>query len=192
MGLALTPWPNNFLGEIGNVHSLMYRFLTLCAKSLQHSPKPLLSEAGDGEEEGLWRANQGSETWHILAPSVHNSRRNRTNRNSRLQEARVLYCWEAWQAYEKTLHIIRCRLNFSLLRSTIMCLRGSQSTTHRPASPLAGDIIDLSTARGRVPNDDRTISWLLCTFYYYSLFPFLNSGSAHVCLCCKKAHTVCA
>ena len=44
-----------------------------------------------------------------------------------------------------------------LLRSTIVCLRGSQSTTHSPANSLAGDIINLTTAEGRVPNDDRTI-----------------------------------
>ena len=58
------------------------------------------------------------------------------------------------RAYGKTLHLIRCRLNFSLLRSAIMCLRGSRSATHRPASPLSGDIIDLSSAEGRVPNED--------------------------------------
>ena len=58
------------------------------------------------------------------------------------------------RAYGKTLHLIRCRLNFSLLRSAIMCLHGSRSATHRPASPLSGDIIDLSSAEGRVPNED--------------------------------------
>lgn len=52
------------------------------------------------------------------------------------------------RSYGKMLHLIRCRLNFSLLRSTIMCLHGSWSTTHSLASPLAGDIIDLSTAEG--------------------------------------------
>ena len=40
--------------------------------------------------------------------------------------------------YGKMLHLIRCRLNFSLLRSAIMCLCGSRSATHRPASPLSG------------------------------------------------------
>ena len=58
------------------------------------------------------------------------------------------------RAYGKTLHLIRCRLNFSLLRSAIMCLRGSWSATHRPASPLSGDIINLSSAESRVPNED--------------------------------------
>ena len=56
-------------------------------------------------------------------------------------------------AYGKTLYIIRCRPNFSLLRSTIMCLRSSQSTTQSSQSLCRG-IIDLSTAEGRVPNDD--------------------------------------
>ena len=58
------------------------------------------------------------------------------------------------RAYGKVLHFIRSRLNFSLLRSAIMCLRGSRSATHRPASPLSRDIIDLSSAEGRVPNED--------------------------------------
>ena len=58
------------------------------------------------------------------------------------------------KAYGKTLHLIRCRLNFSLLRSAIMCLCGSRSATHCPASPLSGDIIDLSSAEGKVPNKD--------------------------------------
>ena len=91
------------------------------------------------------------------------------------------------RAYGKTLHLIRCRLNFSLLRSAIMCLRGSRSATHRPASPLSGDIIDLSSAEGRVPNEDWTFP-CLCTwlvYYYYTAYSCLLfiPGSAHVCLC---------
>ena len=32
------------------------------------------------------------------------------------------------QSYSRTMHWLHCRLNFSLLHSTIMCLRGYQST----------------------------------------------------------------
>ena len=53
--------------------------------------------------------------------------------------------------YGKTLHWLRCRLNFSLLRSAIMCLRGSRSACHCPDSPSSGDAIDLACAEGRVP-----------------------------------------
>ena len=38
--------------------------------------------------------------------------------------------------YSRTMHLIRCRLSFSLLRSAIMCLRGSRSTLHCPAGML--------------------------------------------------------
>ena len=35
-------------------------------------------------------------------------------------------------SYTMTLNWLRCRLNFSLLRSAIMCIRGSRSAHHRP------------------------------------------------------------
>ena len=37
--------------------------------------------------------------------------------------------------YSKTILWIRCRLSYSLLRSAIMCLRGSRSSRHNPAHP---------------------------------------------------------
>ena len=56
------------------------------------------------------------------------------------------------QSYSKTMHWIRCRLNFSLLRSAIMCLRGSRSAQHRPAGPsVSSDCMDLACSEGRVP-----------------------------------------
>ena len=44
------------------------------------------------------------------------------------------------QDYSQTLRWLRCRLNFALLRSSIMCLRGTRSknnapSTHAAASP---------------------------------------------------------
>ena len=39
--------------------------------------------------------------------------------------------------YGRTIHWLRCRLNFSLLRSAIRCLRGScSSSIHHPAGPF--------------------------------------------------------
>ena len=53
------------------------------------------------------------------------------------------------QAYSKTLHWIRCKLSYSLLRSAIMCLRGVRSSIHRPApSP---ETVDLACHEIRVP-----------------------------------------
>ena len=38
------------------------------------------------------------------------------------------------QPYSLTLFWLRCRLSFSLLRSAIVCLRGSRSSYHRPST----------------------------------------------------------
>ena len=55
-------------------------------------------------------------------------------------------------SYHRTIHWLRCRLSFSLLRSAIMCLRGSRSTVNHPARPsITGDNIDLACSEGQVP-----------------------------------------
>ena len=65
--------------------------------------------------------------------------------------------------YSKIIHWQRCRLSFSLLRSSIMCIRESRSAIHRPtssaihcpASPLLlRDNIDHVCAEGRVRRQD--------------------------------------
>ena len=54
-------------------------------------------------------------------------------------------------AYHKTLNWMRCRLSFSLLRSAVMCLRGSQSSKGCPALPAVGDgDIKLALCDGQV------------------------------------------
>ena len=39
------------------------------------------------------------------------------------------------QPYSQTINWLRCRLSFSLLRSSIMCLRGSRSSANHPKYP---------------------------------------------------------
>ena len=47
--------------------------------------------------------------------------------------------------YNKSMQWIRCRLSYSLLRSAIMCLRGSRSSRHHPVHhPISGGSIDLA------------------------------------------------
>ena len=71
-----------------------------------------------------------------------------------------------------------------VLRSAIMCLHGFWSATHRPASPLSGDIIDLSSAEGRVPIEDWTFlfrcAWL--AYYYITLLSHVSSLCQAVCM----------
>ena len=57
--------------------------------------------------------------------------------------------------YSKTIHWLRCRLSFSLLHSSIMCIRGSRSAFHRLVSPMTPeDNLDLVCAESRVPHQD--------------------------------------
>ena len=59
------------------------------------------------------------------------------------------------QPYSRTLHWLRCKLSFSLLRSSIMCLRGARSSIHHPAGPSSlGDSIDLHYSESKMlPSD---------------------------------------
>ena len=55
------------------------------------------------------------------------------------------------KAYNKTLNWMKCRLSFSLLRSAMMCLRGSRSSRGRLALPAVGEgDIELALLEGRV------------------------------------------
>ena len=53
------------------------------------------------------------------------------------------------QPYSRTLFWIRCKLSFSLLRSAIMCIRGSRSSYHHPAG-MIGEAIALTCSEGRI------------------------------------------
>lgn len=80
-------------------------------------------------------------------------------------------------AYNRTLNWLRRRLSFSLFRSAVMCLRGSQSSRGRPALPAVGDVdIELALSEGHMS-------------YYLLLSPllFLHISlalpSIHIALC---------
>jgi hypothetical protein len=55
------------------------------------------------------------------------------------------------QSYSQTINWLRCRLSFSLLRSSIMCIRGSHSSANHPANPLLSEAaIDHALCDSRV------------------------------------------
>ena len=55
---------------------------------------------------------------------------------------------DKYKPYSKTINWLRCRLSFSLLRSAVMCLRGSRSSLHHPINSSCGEI-DLAIAEGQ-------------------------------------------
>ncbi len=67
------------------------------------------------------------------------------------------------KAYSKAMNWLRCRLSFSLLRSAIMCLRGSRSSHHHPICSISGEI-DLAISEGQAS------IWLNQTLSLYIFF----------------------
>ena len=60
------------------------------------------------------------------------------------------------QPYSPTLFWLRYKLNFSLLRTVIMCLRGTRSSFHHPARPFKiGEPINLTCSEDRIPLQDK-------------------------------------
>ena len=60
------------------------------------------------------------------------------------------------KAYSKTLNWMRCRISFSLLRSAVMCLRGSRSSRGRPVFPMVGEILKLDLLK--VVSDSKSLT----------------------------------
>ena len=52
------------------------------------------------------------------------------------------------QTYSKTISWLRCSIGFSLVRSAVMCLRGSRSSFHHPTSDVH---MDVAISESRVP-----------------------------------------
>ena len=58
--------------------------------------------------------------------------------------------WKQDKQYSIVMGWIRCRLSFAILRSAILCIRGSRSSRHHPVRELN---IELAVAKGHVTSD---------------------------------------
>jgi len=78
-------------------------------------------------------------TWLFLTFDLFHHWRNGWSSSESVQEIGWLMAEKKGQDYSKMLKWLRCRLNFALLRYSIMCLRGTRSknppSTHDDASP---------------------------------------------------------
>ena len=59
--------------------------------------------------------------------------------------------WKQQKPYSVVMSWLRCKLSFAAIRSSIMCIRGSRSSTHRPVRDAD---ITLATSEGFVPLQD--------------------------------------
>ena len=76
------------------------------------------------------------------------------------------------QPYSRTLFWIRCKLSFSLLRSAIMCIRGSRSSYHHPAG-MIGEAIDLTCSEGRIVSSQYRGQTLRFTYSISTIVTFI-------------------
>ena len=82
------------------------------------------------------------------------------------------------QPYSRTIAWIRCSLSFSLLRSSILCLRGARSARGRAANqPIPP--VDLVSMEAKIGN---SVTFRLLPFQIVFIFIFLFSLPAHVVL----------
>ena len=72
------------------------------------------------------------------------------------------------QKYNVVILFIHYRLSFSLLRSAIMCLRGSRSTAGRPQRDLTD--FSLAVSEGKLPNYNLVYEFTI--FKVFLLFSF--------------------
>ena len=54
------------------------------------------------------------------------------------------------EPYSRVMGWIRCRISFSLLRSSIMCIRGSRSTIHNVPNPTFPQALDQAMVEGQI------------------------------------------
>ena len=66
------------------------------------------------------------------------------------------------------MNFLRCRLSFSLLRSSLLCLRGSRSNRSLNTTCLSQDSLSLVASEGR-------LNWIItCSWHVPSLFVFFS------------------
>ena len=131
--------------EIDRVHFLMLGYLTHTHLAIATPPRPNAIELEKKRcyEERFREIEHGSFTPLVLS-AAGGIGPVATIVYKRLAS---LISEKQGRQYSSTLHWVRCRLNFSLLRSAVMCIRGSRSTF---ASEVSTDSIDLAVHEGQV------------------------------------------
>ena len=77
------------------------------------------------------------------------------------------------EPYSVVMNFLRCRLSFSLLRSSLLCLRGSRSNRSLNTTLLSQDSLSLVASEGR-------LNWMItCSWHVPSLFACLSES---ICL----------
>ena len=98
--------------------SHQYTFLSHCYKKNKQEKKRAYDQRVREVEHGVFSTSGG------IGPTA----------NVVCQRMSSLIAQKHDMTYSKTLHCIRCKLSYLLLRSAIMCLRGARSSIHHPTT----------------------------------------------------------
>ena len=145
MGQDWTLWQKASGAGIGNAH-LMYG----CSTPLRRATKtPHLLNADEMEKRRAYDERVRKIEHGSFSPLVFSTTGGMGTTATVVHKRIASLIAEKYEKpYSKTIHWIRCKLSFSLLRSSIMCLRGSRSALHHPANTPD---MDLACSEGRVP-----------------------------------------
>ena len=128
--------------------AIFFFYINAFAESNQSTNLAATFRKHEGEkrrayEERVWEAERGSFT-PLVFSSLGGMGKAATVMYRRL--ANLLS--DKWNSpYSLIMGWLRCSLSFSLLRSSLMCLRGSRSSSGSPGVPAA---VDLVVAEGRL------------------------------------------
>ena len=111
------------------VHSLMLECLTLLHKPMSVKPLAACYRKHEHEKRRIYEQRVRDVEHGCFSPLVFNTSGGMGPISTTVYKRIASLISEKYdRPYSNTIRWIRCRLNFSLLRSTIMCLRGSQSS----------------------------------------------------------------
>ena len=121
----------------------------------------------------LQTTHSRSETWflHPAGPLGHRWAWSCSNTHLSTSLASLLYTmWD--QPYSTTMGWLHCRLSFSLLRSSILCIRGARSSLSHAATSVSLPV-DLVTSESRSHTRTNLFFLPLCTLPILIIFAFI-------------------
>ena len=160
-------------GATDNAHFLYKGIEPFRANLQQHPFGLMLSQERDGKEKGLWPENKRN--WTQIIFTTRFSTTGGMGMTAIVVHKRLasLIAEMYEKRYSNTMQWIQCRLSYSLLRSAIMCLRGSRSSQHNPAHHKSLEIPLILPAQW-AGFKTRTEHSTLYAVYIFLFSPLLN------------------
>ena len=106
------------------MHFLMYG--CFIPKQTAIPPPESLPKAREWEEETIWPTTTRCGACQLHPTRFYDNGKNGMWSNCNLKAPRVVDCWKYNRPYSTVIGWYHCRLSFSLLRSSLLCVQGSR------------------------------------------------------------------